>query len=127
MSRVCGYVRATPVRACVSVAMLPPLAMARAPDGCRGRAAAVRQLGEGAGKDMPRYEYHVNRERLTCDEHERHAQEWGGHVVSIESMEELQHVQSLHEGGIMIGARRIGRGNGARRADGQVENGEAPG
>ena len=67
----------------------------------------VLQGGEGAGKDMLRYEYHVNRERLTCDEHERHAQEWGGHVVSIESMEELQHVQSLHEGGIMFGTVHI--------------------
>ena len=63
--------------------------------------------------DVADFEYRWNGELLTRAEHEAEARKWGGHLVSIISERELQHVMSVMEGPIcFIGAYRHGSGNG---------------
>lgn len=58
------------------------------------------------------FEYRVANERLNFDQHEQAAQAWGGHVVSIANQQEFDHVRSLMQVDMWVGAKRKGGGNG---------------
>ena len=69
--------------------------------------------------DWSQYEYYVNPAKMTWTEHENEAKKWGGHLTSITSQEEYEHVKSLcmslprRGWGPYIGGYRISSGKGA--------------
>jgi Ran GTPase-activating protein (RanGAP) involved in mRNA processing and transport/GTPase SAR1 family protein len=52
-------------------------------------------------------EYMFNNKKMSWKDHEDAAIEWGGHLASIHSMEEHEHVKNLAKGEFWIGGRRI--------------------
>jgi large subunit ribosomal protein L40e len=72
---------------------------------------------EACGSEISdRYEYKVNVDRMSADEHEECAQQWGGHLTNIRSPDENTRVREMFTSmstaadRFFVGARRMGDG-----------------
>ncbi len=77
------------------------------------------EKNKGGGIIGEQYEYKVNKQKMTWDEHENEAKKWGGHLASITSEDEHNHLKRLCNGldtrgwtGPYIGGIRISSSSG---------------
>jgi hypothetical protein len=68
---------------------------------------------EPTAEPLPDCDYKLAVAPMSWEEHEAEAIRWGGHIASITSKTELDHIRSLHrQSAVWLGAKRIGIGNG---------------
>ena len=78
-----------------------------------------KENNKGGGTIGQQYEYKVNKKKMTWDQHENEAKKWGGHLASITSLDEHNHIKRLCKGlntrgwtGPYIGGIRISKSRG---------------